>query len=320
MLVGPDTTTPPRRPQSVRRTTHLDVTPSDNPAARHVAEIAGAGRDVLTGPDGEARVLAVDRLSVRVGGDGTIAEYAVEPALPAVSLLLGSQIGPGFRGRIADALLAGAERPIAVLLADLAGAPSGMRYGITRRSQAAGETRGVGVTSRLDCVAWRPGSVALTARASSGMAPLLTPPLAPDLTTDDPWAWHDLPELALWHGRRRRRVDVWRTRTGIEIDAMFRDTNHETEDRHVIVHEYGISATVAPDGRLVRIEATPHVLPLEECPLASTHVATLVGEQLAEVAKDIHRRLDLELSCTHLNDAVRFLADVARLADLLPAS
>src|ERR1700750_1840555 len=46
MIPRPDTSTPPRRSGSVRRTTNLDVTPTDNTAARNVAKIEGTGRDL----------------------------------------------------------------------------------------------------------------------------------------------------------------------------------------------------------------------------------------------------------------------------------
>src|SRR3954447_21201506 len=107
-LAGPDTSTPARRVGSVRRTTHLDVTPIDKPAARSVAAIEGTARDILTEADGSVRLLAEDRLVVRSGDDGAIAEATVTPPLPDITVLVGVRIGAGFRAAIAPALVAAA--------------------------------------------------------------------------------------------------------------------------------------------------------------------------------------------------------------------
>jgi len=145
--------------------------------------------------------------------------------------------------------------------------------------------------------------------------PLLDPPDAPSLATDDdPLAWHAMPPLALEHGRRTRRIDLWRDGEGIRVDAFFRDVNKEPDGREVIVHEYSLSALIDPDtGQLDGVVAEPHVLPFDDCPFAAGHVSDLIGVPVTELAIDIHGRHRGEKSCTHLNDMVRFLGDVPEL-------
>jgi hypothetical protein len=78
-----------------------------------------------------------------------------------------------------------------------------------------------------------------------------------------------------------------------------------------VVHEYGVHAVVDPQSmRLTSIEADPRVLPFETCPAAARNVDLLLGEPLRTLR---HRVIELVVGtdgCTHLNDALRALAEV----------
>jgi hypothetical protein len=62
--------------------------------------------------------------------------------------------------------------------------------------------------------------------------------------------------------------------------------------------------------------ATPRVLPYPECPGAAPNVTWLLGQPLPELRTKVLEILRGTNCCTHLNDALRALADVAAL---LPA-
>jgi hypothetical protein len=121
--------------------------------------------------------------------------------------------------------------------------------------------------------------------------------------------------------RRRRRIDVGGLlprQNGndlVEVDAMFRDSYGEPDGTEVVLHEYGLQATLDPDGLVVRsIEAVPAVLPFGECPLAAANVEDLVGRAIGDFRTAVREQLTGIRSCTHLNDMLRVLADVPYLA------
>jgi Protein of unknown function (DUF2889) len=326
MLPGPTTATPARRPGSIRRTSHLDTAPSPSAAARFVAGIRGAARDLYTDPDGHASPLATATLAITVGEDGRIDSVRSEPTLDALATLAGAQIGAGFRAAIAPALRATRGDPLGLLIGDLTGAPAPMRYGLVRRGSrpsGGGRTQGGGEDRPPQpgaCFVWRRGGRAATARDRGEAPVLLVPPPAPVLETDeDPLAWHEMGDIFPEESRRRRRIDLWIDDDDtIAVDAMFRDVNVEPDGAHVVVHEYVVGAQIEPDsGRLLAISTDPRALPQEECPLAAASVQELVGASIEDIALDINRRLPSEASCTHLNDLVRFLGDVPLLAEKL---
>ena len=86
------------------------------------------------------------------------------------------------------------------------------------------------------------------------------------------------------------------------------------------VHEYSIEATIDV-GTLVltHVAATPRVLPYAECPAAAPNVGRLVGLPLAELRLGVLDMLKGIDCCTHLNDALRALAELPALVAALRA-
>jgi hypothetical protein len=146
--------------------------------------------------------------------------------------------------------------------------------------------------------------------------------LVPALDLDepsDPHAWHEIPgppgnSPML---RRRRRVDVV-DGPELVVDSVFRDSMWSPEGVETVVHEYGLHARVdRASMRLTAISADPRVLPFQTCPAAASNVDLLLGEPLVTLR---HRVLELVVStdgCTHLNDALRALAEVPVLVTQL---
>jgi hypothetical protein len=164
------------------------------------------------------------------------------------------------------------------------------------------------------CIGFRPGSSALaedgTPRFIHDIRRVEPLPLA-----DDPIGWHHLAEIAGVSMRRARRIDVTVRDEVVEIDAMFQDSATIPAGGRVAVHEYHLTATAElPTGLLRTIEAEPRVLPYRECPLAAASAQQLVGVRLADLREEVLRRLAGTAGCTHLNDALRALAEVPALA------
>jgi Protein of unknown function (DUF2889) len=66
------------------------------------------------------------------------------------------------------------------------------------------------------------------------------------------------------------------------------------------------------------VAAVPRVLPYAECPLAAPNASWLAGTPMRALRTEVLQRLKNEDCCTHLNDALRSLAEVPLLADALP--
>lgn len=165
------------------------------------------------------------------------------------------------------------------------------------------------------CTGFAAGSSALM--ADGGAAPNQNARSVPPLAhPDDPLSWqpltfHNGPSM-----RRARRIDVWRDADLLHIDATFQDSASEVTGARTAVHEYALSAT-ARDGVLLAVEAEPRVLPYRECPGAALNMVRVIGMSLEDARSAVLASLPGPLGCTHLNDALRALADVPLLAAAL---
>jgi hypothetical protein len=145
----------------------------------------------------------------------------------------------------------------------------------------------------------------------------VVPPLA---DAEDPLSWHALdpvpdPCVAM---RRARRIDVVADGDLLLVDAMFRDSSWLPDRTEIAVHEYRLTASVdRATAILSSVEAEPRVLPFAECPAAAGNVGRLVGVPMQELRHEVLERLQTTDCCTHLNDALRALAEVPALAAAL---
>jgi hypothetical protein len=118
--------------------------------------------------------------------------------------------------------------------------------------------------------------------------------------------------------RRLRRIDVL-PGDPTAVDAMFRDTYMEPDGHESILHEYALRAVCDGDGRLLDVEAEPHVLPHIECPDAAPNVVELRGQLTRDLRTIVPVTLEGVRSCTHLSDLLRSLSCVSRLQAIRPA-
>ena len=103
------------------------------------------------------------------------------------------------------------------------------------------------------------------------------------------------------------------------VDAMFRDTHRSAEGDETLVHEYTLEARVHAATLLVEaIEATPRALPWRECPEAAASPGRLVGRSVRDLRAVVRAEFHGISTCTHLNDLLRSLGDLATLVVALP--
>lgn len=107
----------------------------------------------------------------------------------------------------------------------------------------------------------------------------------------------------------------------VMIAAASQDSAGHPDHPRVAIHEYLLHATVDPDSLLVTsVDADPRILPFTSCPNAVATATRVTGTPVAELRTTVLERLARTDGCTHLNDALRALAEVPVLLAQLDAA
>jgi len=321
--------TPPRHPESVRRTSSILMRWPDGAAGS--LQLRGQARDLLTHIDGAAEVLDTATMAVDVALSRVVQRVEVTPARPGLERLVGAQGGSRLRSAIDEAFPGEREQgtPLHFLLDDIAGTSLIAGLALLEARKASGEpfapalmdpdrpapTDGLGMRKgRVICSGLRPDGYAQQ-RRERGEIGVQFLRNAGDLSSDDPWAWHEMDAPSGICMRRRRRIDAWLDDGAIAVDVHFRDSVWNAERVEMAVHEYTVQATIDLVTHELRdIEAVPRVLPFPECPWAAPHAATLVGLDVGGFRGDVQQTLTETHCCTHLNDMLRGLTEVPTFA------
>lgn len=314
---------PLRRPHSIRRTSSIDMTWPEGKGKP--MRYSGHCRDIYTAAAGDApTLLREDAFEARIAADHSIEAIAATPPRPGIQALAGKGRGDNLR-RLIDELLPDerdAGSPLYLLLDDLPAAiliASWARQHWPEYRVPAEEILRM-KTERLPmmegiCIGFGPGSSAFDDFGSLGeknrraVVPLPHP--------KDSQGFHEMTLHTEISMRRARRIDVWQDDL-IHIDATFQDSASIPEGGRVAVHEYLLHASADPvTMKLVELEAVPCILPYPECPAAVENIGRLVGLPMSELRKVVLNELRRTLGCTHLNDALRALAEVPALVGQL---
>jgi len=326
---------PARRPDSIRRTSTLETTWPDGRDG--LLQITGRARDAVTPAGGGAVVVCgEDEFCARLQWDRTITEIEATPARPNIGQLVGAR-GGGHLRKALDDLLPEERRnatPLHLALDDISGVsliagwawsqwsddfmrggPGGPGGQMMQMDPAERMKRMEGV-----CHGFTPGFSALSLdrdfRSRQNPVPVI------DLRRpDDPDGWHPFtPQDGHVAMRRARRIDVWREGDVIRIDAGFQDSATTPSGGRVAIHEYGLKATADVHTRaLLTVEADPRVLPFRECPAATNNLTKILGAALPDLREEVLKQFPRTAGCTHLNDALRALAEVPALLARLEA-
>jgi hypothetical protein len=320
---------PLRPPGSMRRTSTIDTTWPEDKIGTMLMQ--GHARDFYTPADGSPPlVLAEDRLTAYVSETRTILEISSKPDRPELARLVGSRAGGHLRAAIGEVLPQelSAGTPLYLMLDDLAGASLVAMWAWSRWSdnwledaRRSGITSTAGRNGKMEgiCIGFRPGSSALATESSDAAKPVGTPVLSL-CHPDDPAGWHGLPEQSGVGMRRARWIDVW-VDEFIHVNSGFQDSATSPAGGREAVHEYLVAATAdLATGRLVSVTADPRILPYRECPAAAANAGRMIGGTLGDLRSAVLQVLTGVAGCTHLNDALRALAEVPQLAAALAAN
>jgi len=292
--------------------------------------VDGRARDLRTPLEGTPAVIDEVDISVGVAPDRTIEDIEVEPTHPAVQRLVGATGGGRLRAVIDEVVPEerDAGTPLYLLLDDLAGATLIAPFAWSRSSDDWAERTAERIRANPEsaklahrnmegiCSGFRPGSSALTPEGTVRLQTRHNVAVVPPLVNpDDPDGWHALtphPAIAM---RRARRIDVWPSGDELLIDATFRDSCWQPDGTEVAVHEYTLDGAMDLESAiLTRVAAEPRVLPYPECPAAAPNASWMAGASVRELRREVLTRLRGVDCCTHLNDALRALAEIPELA------
>jgi hypothetical protein len=313
----PTGSTPVRARGSVRRTSTIDTLRPDGLLGDVV--LVGRARDLLTGADGAARVLGEAALLARVRfvPDRTLVALRTLPEAREAAALIGVRASSGFRAELDRAMPAHRDArsllylllddlPVATLVSGYAIGAGGIRIPMRERP----------ALQRPDiCAGWRSGGTMMTAIESEGHLPSSTGPPAPSLArADDALAWHRMDPLPPHGMRRHRRLDLVADGE-LLADVLFRDSHMAPDGSETVVHEYEVRARIDPATLVIlEIGARARALPWRECDPAADSARLLVGRPLPGLRPHVRAALTGTATCTHLNDTLRSLEDVAALA------
>jgi len=328
-LSDPTTTTVDRRPGSARRTSHVDMIFGEA-ALASALRLRGAARDTYTGAaDDPPEVIAAATIDARLGSSRELLSVETSPHEPATTGLLGRPVGRGFRAALQETVweATGDHDPLHLLLDDLPVAALISGYATLYDSDGpepggqAPPGGAEGTPARLlqedICSGWRHDGTMMVALRSGRGLPIPVGPVAPRIEESDPHGWHPMLDLPAKAMRRRRLIDVAGGEV-LDVRAMFRDTHTGADGVETVLHEYTLTASVEPGSlRIVECQARPQSLPWPECPGATDSARRLVGLSLEELRAFVPREMRGTSTCTHLNDLLRSLADVAVLAAIL---
>ncbi len=323
----PVSSTPPRAPSSMRRTTTIDVTRPDGMAGRVVAVMAG--QDLVTGAGGRSSVahrwrvdVPVDPMTGEVLGLDGPDDEGDHDAGDGLAGLVGASLRAGFGRRLSSALPGEAEHRTLrySLLEDLAGAFLVSGYAPLRAgllgNQLGGDVEAAKGRAALQadiCVGWAGGGPVHRALAEHGHTAVPVGPPAPPIERTDPAGWHPLAPLARETVRRRRLLDVRRDPAagGLAVHSHFRDS-YAGDGSEMVMHEYTVDAVIRED-TIASIEVDARVLPWAACPGAVPSAGRMVGVALDDLARAARTELVGPSTCTHLTSTTRSLADVRAL-------
>lgn len=310
---------PARVSGSIRRTSSIGVTWLDDWTGP--MRFNGRARDILSTRSGsEPEALAEDSFEATIRPDNTIEVLTASPSRRGIEQLIGARVGPGFRRLLKKRLseIEGGSAPLALLLDDLAGVPlvASVAWAEEEPDWVARMFGDIPLEKLLKarenvCFAHATGSSAQDPeRTNTDYGEAIAAPLE---RTDDPQGWHTMETQELPGFRRVRRMDITIDEF-VVVEAEFQDSVVRKDGRRGAIHEYGLEMVAERDTlAIVAVTADPRVLPYPECPAARANLGRLEGVVLGDLRQAVPDRLAGPAGCTHLNDAMRAIADVPAL-------
>jgi hypothetical protein len=320
---------PARPSSSVRRTSSIDVSWPDGEDGSRL--FVGRVRDYLTPSAGApGKVLDEAEFRARITEDKTITSITVTPPVPGVEKLVGMRGGNHLRLFIKETMphLIDQGAPIYLALDDISGTALVSASAWSRwadedmlermRKRFSAEELDRMMAQRVD-VCWGLQAGNSGVQPGRGDHGEIGGTEAGDVRNPlDPEGWHELHEAEGAGFRRARRIDVTRDGDLIRVSAAFQDSVKLKDGGRGAIHEYDLHVTAdAGTLEILTLDPVAHILPFSECPGAIHNAKRLIGSRITDVRQSVLAQLRGPEGCTHLNDALRALAEVPKLAGYL---
>ncbi len=319
---------PVRTANSLRRTSSIDVSWPEGEKGDRL--FVGRVRDYRTPANGDpGRIVDEAEFHATLAQDKTITAITATPAPAGLDRLVGMRGGNHLRLFIRETMpeLISTGAPIYLVLDDISGtalvssfAWSRWHDDWTERMRANFQPGEIDTMMghRVNvCWGLQDGNSAVTGVASRDIA---SADAGNVRNPADPEGWHAFPDSVGPGFRRSRRIDVTRDDGAglIRIDAAFQDSARRKVPGRGAIHEYNVSATAdLATGELLTPTPEARILPFGECPGAVHNTQRLIGRSLSDIREAVLEQLRGPQGCTHLNDALRALAEVPKLAGYL---
>jgi hypothetical protein len=289
----------------------------------------GRARDLLTPlDDGKPEELATGGFRIMASPLREILSIEITPDHPRAQELVGVRAGGASRRELARILADLRGTPTFQLLDDFAGASlvAGWIWSrwtndwMTRATRVTGQSTAGRNGQMTDiCTGFAAGGSSFSADGTPDNLNQSSAEVGPLEHPDDALGWHAMPFQQGPRKRRSRRIDFWREGDLLKVDAGFQDSGSNPDGGRTAIHEYRVYAEIIEaTGDLAALQVQPLILPYRECPGASVKASRMIGHKVADFRDDVLDTLSGTMGCTHLNDVLRGLADVPRLAGLLP--
>lgn len=292
--------------------------------------MVGRARDFRTDVQGHGEVLREGGFRLSMLEDKTITRIIADPSHPGIDTLVGERGGGHLRSVLRERLpeLIARADPLYLVLDDISGTALVSAFAWSQwnpdwmekmRERLGGAEMDAMMESRIN-VCWG------LQEGNSGVSRDIVPRNVADadagdlVNADDRQGWHALHDEDGPGFRRARRIDVIRDEAAgkLRIDSMFQDSAKMKQGGRVAIHEYLLRATCDVESlEILTLEPEARILPFSECPGAIHNTERLVGKRLDAIRDEVLALLRGPAGCTHLNDALRALADVPKLAEAL---
>jgi hypothetical protein len=320
---------PPRPANSLRRTTSIDVSWPEGPDQPRL--FTGRVRDYRTGASGQQGTeIGHAELRAVLDDDKTIRSISATPEPSRLQEIVGHRAGGHLRMFVREIMPELVENavPLYLVLDDLSGSAlvSNISWSMWDPALMLDRRANMSDVEFEEMMAGRANVCWGLAEGNSGLvfrrdvSEVAAADAGELRNPADPLGWHDFAENEGPGFRRARRIDMWRDPASglLVVDSAFQDSAKKKDGGRIAIHEYLLRVTADPGTlEVLSLEPDARILPFPECPGAIANTQRLVGSSLGDIRDEVLRQLRGPEGCTHLNDAMRALADVPVLVKSL---
>lgn len=317
--------TPPRRPESLRRTSSLRSHSYESFTGPYL--MSGHARDIYSGDNlEEPQVISEEMLKLGVSGTRQFNSIEASRSYQYLDKLIEVPLGGKLRKAMTQAIPNEVEQSTLLhrLIDDTVGVSIVTNaafdaWGLISGSEQTKEAAKQGFDKTGMCISFASGSPSLDENGQPIVDDILRTSQQVPLPNDDPYAWHHWQEVSGPNQMRLRRMDLWQEAGLLHVDVGFQDSAaFPDKEERLVFHEYRLQAAIEPINFVLEsVDVMTGVLPFSECLKSPSTAKQLVGQSIVDFRRSVLAQLPGPAGCTHLNDILRSLQDVVAMSQIL---